>query len=392
MFTVIKWFFRLPWYLWLMACAAFVYFAWAQYGGLLGHQAEHARLVDEPFEAPAQTLGSFDPALIGPQGEVVLTAQIDWDEYYELTDSSTLLPFPTYGYMLFRPGATYPDRIAEGFVHFPFHDEDAFHAYLDGRTVEEVRYGIVAELEGSARLGNPALEKELRETAEIYDVELADDLVFLDAWPDGYATAAGRQIASSHVMVGLLATGAFVTFVLTLISGVSRLVFGKRNRPDPTALVPEEPDTLGKKAKRAGTAFGVAKTAGDFVLGGDDAGSGIGDLGIMDELADYLGPAGVVLRMMGKKSDRKTPMPDALDPVTSSHRRIGKHSARTARLMAGGGGEFMPEPGPGQSAAEPSPPAQDAVGPKPVAKPTARQELSFKQMMKSDPYARLADV
>ncbi|MEM6277604.1 MAG: hypothetical protein AAF714_11720 [Pseudomonadota bacterium] len=391
MFSVIKWFFRLPWYLWLLACAGCVHFAWMNYENLLTHQAEQEALIDKPFDAPAQTLADFDPELTGPQGEVVLTAQIDWDEYYELSDTSTLLPLPAYGYMLFRQGSTYPDRVVEGFVHFPFHDEDAFHTFLDGRTLEEVRYGVVAELEGVARIGNPALEKELRETAAIYEVELADQLVFLDAWPDGYATAPGREIVVSFVFIGLSALGAFATFVLMLISAVSRLLFGKRNQPDPTALATQEPDTLGKKAKRAGTAFGVAKTAGDFLLGDEDSSGGDG-LGIMDEVADYLGPAGVVLRFMGKKNDRKTPMPDALEPVSTAHRPIGKHSERTARLMSRGGGDFMPEPGPAHAAREAVLPAQDAAGPAPVAKPTARPQMSFKQMMKSDPYARLAEL
>lgn len=391
MLSVIKWFFRLPWYLWLLACAGCVCFAWTSYGDLIRHQAEQAAMIDKPFEAPAQTLGAFDPSLTGAQGEVVLTAQIDWDEYYELSNSSTLLPLSSYGYMLFRPGATYTDRVVEGFVHFPFHDEDAFHAYLDGRTLEEVRYGVVAELDGSARIGHPALETELRETAAIYGVELADQLVFLDAWPDGYATAPGRQIVTSFVFVGLSALGAFATFVLMLISAVSRLLFGKRNQPDPTALAREEPDTFGKKAKRAGTAFGVAKTAGDFLLGDDD-GSGGDGLGLMDEVADYLGPAGVVLRFMSKKNDRKTPMPEALDPVSTAHRPIGKHSERTARLMSRGGGDFMPEPGPAQAVMEASAPAQDAVGSAPVAKHSASRQMSFKQMMKSDPYARLAEL
>lgn len=386
MFTVIKWFFRLPWFLWLVPMVAAGWFALEYFQAFQQKTAEYQTLVEEPFEPAGQALATFDPAQLPEDGAVGLTAEIDWQKYYELGAMSSVLGDATMGYMLFSPGS----RVVEGFAFFPWTYEAEVHEHIDAGVLRNGDYGPITAIAGQASVGHSLYESEVREWASVYGFETAETMVFLDVWPEGRATPAIIEAMNSFMMAVGLALGAGASFLMLIISGVARVVFGKRHKLDPTQLEGQQPDTFGRKAKRAGAAFGAAKSAGDYAFGGDSGGSpslsDVADMGILDDVSDLLGPAGAVLKVLGKGDKRSTPLPEAVEPI--AQRPMGKMSARTAALLA------KQQGGPVQEHVTPDPEEKPArVVPTQVAqeRPTS-QPLSFKQKMRGDPFAKLAQV
>ncbi|MEM8592318.1 MAG: hypothetical protein AAGF13_07305 [Pseudomonadota bacterium] len=379
--------FRLPWFLWLLVAVGsggYAYHLWTVSQAYIP-EIQALQALPEP---PEQSLGVFNASTLPDDQVVTLNVQIDFEENYWFEAGSGLLgPSYTLAYMLFSPGAQQGTRVLEGFAFYPELDETEVEQMIVDRTRREGSFGPVTQLVGKAQIGNSEIEDWVRQEAATYGIPVADELVFLDVYPDGHATPLIRAGAETFTNMALAGLGAVGALFFMLISLAARLVFGK---PGASKAEPQQLTTM-DKLKTGGKAYGTATSVIGAFSDEEESGaiglSDVADLGVLDEVADWLGPFGAVLKLFGKGRDRSAPMPVPMESMAK--RPMGKVSARTQALMAKKEAELAAEAGQAAGRKVAAPPKR-AAAPKPAPAPVPMR--SFKEKMKSDPYSRLAEL